>query len=174
MKISIAKILLSCGVLLLCSNGFYAQESSQTEGTKKIVVIYKGTSKSTAAPVLLDGLAKGEIANETYITIPAKDGSHDVTVGKSVSHSFTCTQPNMSAGGSCTAGGSQNTLTMSFSPVTIKVDLSKSEATYILVEPYKPEGCCTETSRMKMVDYKLREIKAKDAEKLLSKYKAIQ
>jgi len=172
MRIPIVKILLSCGLLLQSSIGFYAQESSQTD--KKIVVIYKGSNKSQAAPLSLDGTEKGELPNETYLVIPAKDGSHEVTVGKQVTHSFTCYDATISGGGSCSAGGPRTSMTMSFSPVSLKVDLSESATTYILVEPYKPEGCCNEIARMKMVDYKLREIKAKDAEKLVKKYKARQ
>jgi hypothetical protein len=174
MRSLIVRILLSCGLLLLGSISFYAQESGQTEGNKKIVVIFKGNNKSTVAPVALDGTEKGELPNESYIAIPAKDGSHEVTVGKNVTHGLTCYLETISSGGNCSAGGAQNSITMTFSPVSIKVDLSKNEKAYILVEPYKPEGCCSQMSRMKLVDYKLREIKEKDAEKLVKKYKAIE
>jgi hypothetical protein len=166
MRISRIKTLLSCGLLLLCSVSFYAQESGQ----KKIVIIFKGSSKSPVAPISLDGQDKGELNNEAYIEIPVKEGSHDLTVGKQVTHNFTCYLESMSSGGGCTSGGPQNDLTLTFMPVTIKVDMSKNEKSYLLVEPYKPEGCCSQVNRMKLVDYKVREIKAKDAEKLTSKY----
>ncbi len=164
---------MSCGLLLQSGNSFGAQQSSQTEVNKKIVVIFKGSNKKSAAAVSLDGREKGELLNETYIAIPAKRGSHEVAVGKHVIHSIPCYIESMSAGGSCTAGGAQDQITFAFSPATLKVNLSGSDAAYILVEPYKPEGCCSQINQMKLVDYKLREIKAKDAEKLLSKCKAI-
>jgi hypothetical protein len=168
MRIPIVKILLLCSILL-CSTWFYAQESGQTD--KKIVVLFKGNSKSTAAPVALDGMVQGELPNETYLVIPAKDGSHDVTVGKQDTHAFKCNVESMS--GNCTSGGATNSLTLTFYPVTLKVDLSEGATTYVQVEPFKPEGCCTDIGRIKLVDYKVRVIKAKDGEKLMNKYKAM-
>jgi hypothetical protein len=174
MRSSIFKILLPCVLLLLGGVTFYAQEAGKAEGSK-IFVIYKGAKNSLPAPVLLDGQAKGELTNETYVEIAANEGSHDVTVGKNSTHPFKCYIPSMSTGGTqCSAGGSSNELTLTFSPVVQKVDVKKGEASYLMVELNKPEICCNDVSRTKMVDFKVREIKDKDAEKLIKKYKAIQ
>jgi hypothetical protein len=175
MRSSIFKILLPCVLLLLGGVTFYAQEAGKAEGNGKIVVIYKGSKNSPAAPVLLDGQPKGELANETYVEIAANEGSHEVSVGKQSTHSFKCYIPSMSTGGSqCSAGGTPQDTTATFSPVVQKVDLKKGETSYLMVEPYKPELCCNDVSRTKMVDFKVREIKDKDADKLIKKFKAIQ
>jgi hypothetical protein len=171
---SIFKILLPCVLLLLGGITFYAQETGKAEGGK-IFVFYKGAKNSLPAPVFLDGQAKGELTNETYVEIAANEGSRDVTVGKNSTHAFKCYIPSMSTGGTqCSAGGSSNELTLTFSPVVEKVEVKKDAASYLLVELWKPELCCNDVSRTKLVDFKVRDIKQKEAEKLIKKYKAIQ
>jgi hypothetical protein len=180
---------LLCGLLLLCSSSFYAQETGQSkstsaqavaqtgqmEGNKKIVVIFKGSKKDPAANVTLEGKDVGELAFETYLEMKVKNGSYTVGAGKYVTHSVVCYIESMQSGGGCSAGGSQDHVPMQFQPATLKVDVGENEATYILIERFKPEStCCNQLGSKKLMDYKMKEIKAKDGEKYLSKYKALQ
>jgi hypothetical protein len=192
MRILIAKISLSCGPLLLGGIGYFAYASSpanylpsadrpaieqagQTEGNTKIIVIYRGSTKDPAASVSLDGNEKGKLPSRMYLAMPSSDGSHTIAVGGFEQRKVMCKQVI----GVWGEAGSDNivNIEMPFHPASLTVTLAERETTYLLIERNRPSlSLCSSLSSSPsgLTNYRLREIKAKDGEKLVKKFEAMQ
>ncbi len=142
------------------------------EGNKKIVVIFKGGSKDPAAKLSVDDKEQGTLAPEKFIEISVGSGGHTVVAGEGSSRSVRCSR-SLSGSSYGTSSTSFDHIDVSFNPATLKVDLSASDTIYLLVERFKPPTiACEELERSpdKFSEYKVREIKAEEGQKLVKKY----
>jgi hypothetical protein len=156
-------------VLILCSFGFSAYALGSEE-SQKIIVIYRASTKDPAVKLTLDGKENGSLTGGTYIELPTDDGKHVITAGMPVQKTIDCL---MGWGGNNDAP--LDHIKVNFRPASITVDAAKT--VYILAERFRPETVhCMDMSRNlnKFTDYKLREIKPPEAEKLMQKYQQTQ
>jgi hypothetical protein len=165
--------------LLLVSAGIYAYAPSlamaqgeKKESNKKIVVIFKGKAKDPAARITLDGKEQSQLAPETFVELPAGSGIYAVNVGEEVSRKVRCFR-SVGSGTYATSSTSFDHEDMTFYPASLKVDLNALETVYLLVERFKPPTIsCDElvAHPESLSDYRMREIKTEDGEKLVKKY----
>jgi hypothetical protein len=153
-----------------------SEQAIQTAGEKRIVVIFKGSKKDSAAKISLDGDEKGELTAGMYLAMPAANGSHTIAAGENTRRKIACERPALA--GLC-AGGSVGVdhLEANIHPASRTVVLFESQTVYLLIERNRLDSiCCTviTTDPGRITDYKLCEIKAKEGEKLLKKYREIQ
>jgi hypothetical protein len=152
-----------------------SEQAIQKAGDKRIVVIFKGSKKDPAAKVSLDGDEKGELTAGMYFTMPAADGSHTIAVGENSRRKIACEKASFMGG--CAGSVGVDHLEASIRPASLAVVLAENGTIYLLIERNRLDSiCCTTitTDPGRITDYKLREINAKDGEKLVGKYREIQ
>jgi len=165
-------LLVSTG-LLVYSPGSLMAQADKKEGNKKIVVIYKGGSKDPAAKISLDGNDQGALAPEKFLEISTGDGNHTVIAGEGSSRNVRCSRQLGGSGQLGTSSTSFDHIDVSFNPAELKLDLKDKDAIYLQLERFKPPTLtCDELERKpdQFSEYKLREIKAEDGQKLVKKY----
>jgi hypothetical protein len=175
-----SSISLLCGLLLVTA-GIFAfapgpvmAQVDKKESNKKIVVIFKGGSKDPATKLSLDEKDQGSLAPETYLELSVSGGSHTITAGEETSRKVRCSRSLGGTGQLGTSSTSFDHIEMTFNPASLKVDLSKSETIYLLLERFKPPTISCEELEShpeNLSDYRLREIKEQDGVKLVNKYK---
>jgi hypothetical protein len=146
----------------------------ENENNTKIVIIYKAKkNKDPDAKVFLDDKEQGVLKAETYLELAADAGSHKITVGEATSRSIRCSR-SIGSGPYATSSTSFDYYDMPIDPIIQKVELNTQEPIYLLIERFKiPTISCDELPRSTdiLVDFKVQEIKKKDGEKYLKKYK---
>lgn len=163
-KMSLMLILLSCSFL-------FSAYASDSEESRKIIVIYKASTKDPAVKLTLDGKENGSLTGGTYMELPTDNGKHLMTAGVPVQQSYRC----YIGGAIVTSTSPVDHIQVNFRPASITIDVGKT--VYILVERYKPATvACNDIGRFvdKFTNYRLQEINPEKAEKLTRKYRPAQ
>jgi len=149
---------------------------AKTGSNKSIVVIFKGLKKDPVAKTSMDGHEIGKLMAGMYLVVREIGGSHVVTVGENTTRSIQCMRStNVAACG--LASTPIDFVKAPFHPASLSFASGESETTYLLIERkmLRPTCCFLLNSDLgSFTDYKIREIKAKEGEKLVKMYQEMQ